>query len=319
MQRTTAAALTLGIVGTVMACGSAGRFSSVLPRNLGALFTVPRRVPHRITRPFRSDSRLAVLWIGHATTLIQIDDRVVLTDPVFTSAVGQLSPRLVEPGIAPENVPPTDAVLISHMHFDHLSPGSLAVLAPVIRRLFVPEGGTVYIPPYDFPVTALRRWERWEDRGLSVTAVPVQHVGWRYGADQAWMTRSFTGYVVQYHGLTVYYGGDTGYVRDYFTETARRFPHIDLAVLPIGPIHPRDLMRHNHMDPGEALQAFLDLGADIMVPIHFDTFINSTDTLGECPAVLREAITRRGVLPSRVAILDVGEQRVVIPRALPGS
>src|SRR5205814_6076532 len=110
-----------------------------------------------------------------------------------------------------------------------------------------------------------------------ITSVPVDHVGFRYGADAAWMTTSFTGYVIDYHGIRVYFSGDTAYDQKVFVETGVRYPGIDLALLPIGPIEPRELMRRFHTDPREALQAFFDLRAKRMMPIHYGTFVNSSD------------------------------------------
>lgn len=298
----------------LLGCGRARGITTIMTQNMAAMFGRMRRLPHRITQPVRPEARIAVLWVGHATALVQLDDRFVLTDPVFTDAVGQISPRLVEPGIAPEHLPHIDAVLISHMHFDHLSPGSLAMIEDRVGRLFVPRGGMVYVPPADYPATELGRWERWSDGALEVTAVPVRHNGWRYGADAAWMTESFTGYVVRYHGLSVYFGGDTGYVGETFRETARRFPSMDLALLPIAPIHPREMMARNHMDPPEALRAFTDLGARWMVPIHFDTFVNSRDAPGEVVATLERSVIEQHIDPARVIRLEIGEQRVLAPR-----
>src|SRR6185312_11471672 len=101
------------------------------------------------------------------------------------------------------------------------------------------------------------------------------------------------GYVIEYHGMTVYFGGDTAYVAANFWRTAQKFPSIDLALMPIAPIHPRDFMKHSHVDPAEAVQAFLDLKAKRMVPIHFDTFINSTDEVGDATRVLGEVMRER--------------------------
>jgi L-ascorbate metabolism protein UlaG (beta-lactamase superfamily) len=273
------------------------------------------RVPNRVTEPRRPEARLAALWVGHATVLVQLEDRFLLTDPVFTTAVGQFSQRLVEPGIAVQDVPRVDAVVISHMHFDHLSQGSLGLLEDRLRVVYVPRGAMVYVPPGPFDARELGRWASHTVDGLRVTAVPVEHVGWRYGADAAWMTESFTGYVVEHRGVTVYFGGDTAYAPELFQETARRFPHIDLALLPIGPIHPRAVMARRHLDPEEALRAFELLGARWMVPIHFDTFVNSQDAPGEARRVLLEAMARRGVGDDRVAVLPLGGQRVFLTRA----
>jgi N-acyl-phosphatidylethanolamine-hydrolysing phospholipase D len=289
---------------------------AVFARNAAALVSPVRRLPARITRPARADARLAVLWVGHATVLVQLDDRFVLTDPVFTSAVGQVSPRLVEPGIDPAHLPRLDAVIVSHTHFDHLSQGSIELVAPRAAQLLVPSGALAYVPDVGVPATELPTWTYWERDGLRVTAVPVEHGGWRYGADAAWMGAGATAYVVEYHGLTVYFGGDSAYAPRAFRATAERFPRIDLALLPIAPIEPRAFLGRFHMDPPEALAAFRDLRARRMVPIHFDTFVNSSDRVGDAPDALRRAMIARGVGFDEVALLAIGEQRVIVP--LPG-
>ena len=128
------------------------------------------------------------------------------------------------------------------------------------------------------------------------------------------MTTSFTGYVIEYHGLSVYFGGDTAYQRDHFESTRQRFPSLDLALIPIAPMEPRAFMKDKHVDPIEAVQAFFDLGALRMMPIHFDTFVQSTDPKGAAPRVLRRVMAERGLSEDRAAILEVGEQRVLIRR-----
>jgi L-ascorbate metabolism protein UlaG (beta-lactamase superfamily) len=147
-----------------------------------------------------------------------------------------------------------------------------------------------------------------------VTAVPVQHIGGRYALDAAFETRAFTGYVFEYHGLSVYFGGDTGYLPSAFKATQARFPNLSLALLPICPDAPRDFMQYTHLSPNQALDAFTLLGARQMIPIHFDTFINSDDVLGACPNELRERMHARGLNDEQVSILAVGEQRVLIAK-----
>jgi L-ascorbate metabolism protein UlaG (beta-lactamase superfamily) len=144
--------------------------------------------------------------------------------------------------------------------------------------------------------------------------VPVQHSGFRYGIDRAWMDTSFTGYVIEYHGLTVYFGGDTAYNHDFVAATAARFPSIDLALLPIAPIHPRAHMQDRHVDPEEATRIFVELGARFFVPIHFGTFINSEDALGEPLAALSIAATAHRLAPGRLHVLKQGEQQVLVAR-----
>lgn len=289
------------------------RVATFMPRFLARTielgFTDIRPVEHKIQDPVRPEAELAVLWVGHATVLVQIADRFVLTDPVFTDTVGQVSKRLVEPGIDAEALPPLDMVLVSHMHFDHLSLGSLERIEPKVRDLIVPQRGLVYVPGFSFRTWELATWESWERDGLRVTAVPVRHNGFRYGLDGEWMTTSYTGYVVEYAGRTVYFGGDTAMTQG-FRATAERFPSIDLAILPIAPIHPREFMCRSHIDPSEAIRAFLELRARRLLPMHYDTFINSFDEFGEAPRELERAATASGVR-DRLVLLSIGEQRVL--------
>jgi len=302
--------LALPLLVALAGCGFAGR---VIGRNITASHE-PRRIEHKIRDPRRADARLAVLWIGHATILLQMDDAFILTDPVFTNSVGELSPRLVEPGLDPRDLPPLAAVVISHMHFDHLSYDSLDMIEHKTKIVLLPPGARASVPRYAFESRELDRWESYDADGVRVTAVPVRHVGGRWGIDQTWRTRAFTGYVFEYHGLSVYFGGDTAFDEADFEATRTRFPNLALALLPICPTEPRDFMRHTHMDTLEALDAFSILGAARMVPIHFDTFINSDDKPGDCPRLLREHMRERGLGDDRVTILSIGEQRVLVPK-----
>lgn len=285
--------------------------SRVIGRVL-ALPRYPQKLEHRVTHPGRSDARLAVLWIGHSTVLIQMDDRFILTDPVFTDYVGGLSPRLVEPGIEPTWLPNLSIVAVSHLHYDHLSYDSLEMIESKTNVLVLPLGALQSLPRFRFASQELAPWHSYEADGLRVTAVPVRHVGGRWWLDKAFVKRTYTGYVFEYHGLTVYFGGDT--VRDAPTlrATARRFKSIDLALLPICPSEPQDRMRRAHMDSAQALDAFQTLRARFLVPLHFDTFINGDDRPGECSLKLRSEMSAREVYEDRVQILAIGEQRVLL-------
>ena len=305
---TAAAALVLGAIGVSSIAGCA--LASIAARAPAPLFHSPREVK-KLTNAVDKDARLAVLWIGHATALIQIDDKLILTDPVFTSSVGQLSKRLVEPGFDAANLPKLDAVLISHLHFDHLSLGSLSEIEPKVRMLLMPPTGTMYLTDFSFPVLELKRWQAYEKDGLRITATPVEHVGFRYGADE-WMNEGFTAYVIEYHGLKVYFGGDSAYHQELFVETGERFPGIDVALVPIAPIEPHEFMRRTHMDPHEAVQAFFDLGAKRMVPMHYDTFVNSTDEPGDALRELGKAEKEWDFGSRQVNVIAIGERKVFV-------
>jgi N-acyl-phosphatidylethanolamine-hydrolysing phospholipase D len=286
-----------------------------MKRNIVALARSPETVPNRLHTARRPDVRLSALWVGHATVLLQIDDVFILTDPVFTQTVGAgFSRRLVEPGFSASDLPPVDVTVISHMHSDHLSYGTLDLIAPKVRQLLLPEHAFSYIPDYRFPMSEVVQWNRFSSGELSVTAVPVKHPGFRYGADVAWADRSATGWVFELHGITVYFGGDTAYDRDAFAATAARFPHIDLAILPIAPIEPPSFARATHLDGREALQAFLDLRAEHMLAVHYDTFAHGTDPIGYASAFLRRAMERAGIGEDRVHIVPIGGQFTLFPQ-----
>ena len=297
-----------------LSCSAIRATTNTIEESISSLFKSPRKLQDKITDPYRPDARLSVLWVGHATALIQIEDKMILTDPVFTTTVGQFSKRYVEPGIDPQDLPELDAVLISHMHIEHLSPASLDMFESKIKSLLIPAGGLVYIPNYDFEINELQRWQTWEKDGLIITAVPTSHNGWRYGLDDAWMKTSYTGYVIEYKSIKVYFGGDTGYNNTFFKETGKRFPEIDLALLPIAPIHPREYSWKRHADPKSAIRISRELGAKRLMPIHYDTFPESIDTLGEATATLKAEMDKENLTSDQVAILSIGEQRIFIYR-----
>lgn len=152
------------------------RFISRTFQNLGSPI---EPVTKRVTNPLRPNVGLSVLWVGHATFLIQIHDKVFLTDPAFTNTIGLLARRSIEPGLDPASITRLDYTLISHIHLDHFSYGSLDLL-PKGGRLFIPFGGAAYAPEFGFTETReMKPWEIFEEDGVRITAVPVQHFGGR--------------------------------------------------------------------------------------------------------------------------------------------
>lgn len=266
---------------------------------------------NKLKNPIVKDAKLSVVMIGHATVLIQLYDKIILTDPLLTEKIAMIQKRFVEPGVEIDDIPKVDATLISHNHMDHLSLPTLGMLENKITRMFVPEEGLTYIPNFDFPTYEIKAWQTWNRDGLKITAIPVQHRGGRYGLDENWMKVSCTGYMIQYKDVTVFFGGDTGYNDTLFKNVNKHFPKIDLALLPIAPISPREFMKRAHIDPIEGVMAFEDLKADRMMPIHFDTFPNSTnDSITEAPNKL-SAITKQKYSEDKLRIIKPGERWVI--------
>lgn len=279
-------------------------------RIVGRSIAPTELVPNKVADPIRKDVRLSVLWIGHASTLIQIHDKVFLTDPIFTKTVGMLAKRSVEPGINPASISRVDFTLISHTHMDHFSYGTLTTI-PRQGRLFVPPNALEYVPELGFAETLEMQWWKTVERDrVKITSVPVQHFSGRYGFDSPWMYNTgYNGYIIEYAGVTVFFGGDLGYNSTLYKDIGVKFK-IDLALLPIAPVEPRDFMKRIHTDPAEALQVFEDVGAQWMIPIHHSTMYQGLEPrLSFAKEELDSIVTARG-MGDRVFILRFGEQKV---------
>lgn len=278
-----------------------------------------------VREPSAAAAGLRVVRAGHATVWLDVAGFRVLTDPLFVGWLWMF-PRADALGLDPDHLPPVDAAVVSHSHMDHFDPWSIDHIPGPVPVLFpqavptAPLDGAFYRrmvrrqPTYVYPwwrsVTVRNR----EGKVARITCVPAKHWGGRLGFDGLW-SDTYGGWILESGGYTVYFAGDTGWDEAMFREIARRFPHIDLALLPIGPVLSRGdgRMRASHIDPPQALNAFRLLGARRMIPIHYGAFYQSP--FG--PDVPLEWL--RELLPSepaadRVAILAPGE-----PWVYPGT
>ncbi|GIL30469.1 MBL fold metallo-hydrolase [Actinocatenispora comari] len=266
------------------------------------------RIPIRRTglAPLRAGTT-TVTWVGHATYVLDVGGLRVLTDPVWSRRIPGVRPRFVPPGVALTDVTPVDAVVISHNHYDHLD-------APTIRRLprdtavFVPAGLGDWFRRRGFRrVTELDWWESARLHDVRFDFVPAQHWSRRGPADTC---RSLWGgwLLGTADGPRIHFAGDTGYGA-FFAEIARRYPRIDLALLPIGAYHPRWFLRTVHLDPAAAVRAFLDLGADRMATMHWGTFAMTKEPVLEPWELVHAAWSAAGLPRERLWDLAIGETR----------
>ena len=235
---------------------------------------------------------LRVTFVNHATVLIQFDGVNVLTDPIWsdrTSPVSFAGPRRRQaPGIRLEDLPPLDAVLISHNHYDHMD-------TPTLRRLsksgapplYVGLGNDRFLELESIgPAIPLDWWEsRALPNGMRIWSVPAQHFSSRGTMDRD--ANLWCGFVLESaSGEAVYFAGDTG-EGPHFEMIAERFPRIRLAILPIGAYLPRWFMAPVHIGPEEAIRAHRTLGADRAMVMHFGTFPLADDGFEEAPQFLQ--------------------------------
>jgi L-ascorbate metabolism protein UlaG (beta-lactamase superfamily) len=177
--------------------------------------------------------------------------------------------------------------------------------------MLLPPGGADYTPEFGFSdYREIYGWTTFEADGVRITGVPVRHFNGRYGFDATWLEyNTSTAYMIEYQGKTVFFAGDTGYDPVIFRDLRKKFT-IDVALIPIAPVEPRDFMKRVHADPNEALQIFEDSGAKFMIPIHHRTFMQGLDSsLMYAQDQLKQLAAERH-LEEYVKVLGVGEQAI---------
>ena len=218
---------------------------------------------------------LRVTLVNHSTVLLQQPGWNILTDPIWSerpSPLGWIGPRRRrKPGVSWENLPPIDAVLISHNHYDHLD-------LPTLRRL-AERGDSTFIVPAG--VARLLRSENigpaheldWGETlslpGLTIHSVPALHFSARGIYDRN--LTLWCGYVMECRQRLTYFAGDTAF-GNHFAQIREKFGSPHLALLPIGAYEPRWFMSPVHMGPDEAVRAHAILGARTSIAIHHGTF-----------------------------------------------
>ena len=247
-------------------------------------------------------TRTSYTWIGHSTFLIQMNGLNILTDPVWAKRMG-FDKRSTEPGIALEDLPEMDVVVISHGHYDHLD-------FPTLKRLkgnphyFVPAGLKRLFTRKGYrQVTEMNWWDSVDHKGVTIHFVPAQH--WTRRSLTDMNTSHWGGFVFQIAEKTYYFVGDTGYFSG-FNQIAERFA-IDTVFMPIGAYEPEWFMAPAHISPEDSVKAFLELGAKQFVPMHYGAYRLADDTGPEALERLLHAWEQQHLPQEQLKVLLIGE------------
>lgn len=278
-----------------------------------------------LIKGYKANAQPLVTWIGHATLLVQAGGLNVLTDPVFSERASPLQimgpKRAQPPGVAMDDLPPIDVVVVSHNHYDHLDRSSVLLLAERGggKTLFlVPLGLKPWMEKQGITnVVELDWWQHHDVNGVEFHLTPVQHWSARGLGDRS--ETLWGGWAVLSTDLHWYFGGDTAYSKDFIDTRAHFAPRqtaalgggFDLALLPIGAYAPRWFMKEQHANPEEAVQIHLDLGAKRSIGMHWGTFSLTDEPLDQPPMDLIEARAKHQMDEATFSVLKIGETRRV--------
>lgn len=260
------------------------------------------------------DAAAVVTFIGHATFLIQTRAGNLITDPMYSMRAGPfniMGPRRTRrPAVLFEDLPAISTILLSHNHYDHCDLRTLRMLAKRFDPLVVtPIGNARLVRSAGIRrVEELDWWNASTTSAHQVSLVPAQHFSARTPWDRN--RALWGGFVIATGTRRIYFAGDSGYGA-FFSDIGKRFARIDLALLPIGAYEPRWFMKPIHMNPAEAVQAHIDVGAVQSVAMHFGTFQLTPEPIDEPVRALGEASAERGLSPNAFRAIGFGESFVL--------
>ena len=269
----------------------------------------PKFLENKVFAPPSGETSLT--WIGHSSFLLRLPGLTLLTDPVFSDRCSPLSfagpKRVRKPGIALQDLPKIDLILLSHNHYDHMDLDSLRLLRrhfPEVRIVTM-LGNAKYLAKKGLPGAIELDW--WQETTLldaHITATPARHFAARTLWDR--YETLWGGFFLTHKGRKIYFAGDSGYTK-YFAEIGQKLGAPDLAMIPIGAYEPRDFMGPMHINPAEAVQALQDLNAARAVGMHFGTFQLTAEPIDAPLDDLATVLRAANIPPERFFTLEAGE------------
>jgi len=271
--------------------------------------------PYADTPPARVEGAAwRISYVGHASMLIQTAGKNILIDPVWSERCSPFTfagpKRCNAPGIAFHKLPPIDAVLVSHCHYDHLDAVTLSRLAAAHNpRVITPLGNDTIMREHDPAIRA--EAHDWGDtvslgNGVEITLAPMRHWSARHYLDRN--KALWSAFVISTPGGKIYHVGDSGFGDGHHFRAARaKYGPFRLAILPIGAYEPRWFMRDQHMNPEESVRALQECGADFALAHHHSTFQLTNEMIDAPLTALKDACRAAELPDDKFRVLRPGQ------------
>ena len=251
----------------------------------------------------------SVTWLGHASFIVRIAGKTILTDPFIGKTAGPLGigpKRFVDSPLTVEELPQVDVIVVSHDHYDHLDAHAIRnyrfkkttqVVVPLGLGRFFRKRGYPHVVEHDW-------WDSWSSDGLTVTTLPAVHFSGRGLFDRN--KTLWASFALKSADESIWFSGDTA-AGEIFREIGESEGPFDLALVAIGAYEPRSIMRSIHASPEEAIQIARDIGAKQAVGMHWGTIRLTPEAAFEPPVRFKQAADQQGYGADNAITLKIGE------------
>lgn len=274
---------------------------------------------------------MVATWVGHATVLVQTQGLNILTDPVWSDTAGPFGfgpRRVTRPGIAFDDLPKIDVIVVSHNHYDHMDLATLKRLWARDRPLIVTSlGNDAILRGAGVDAKALDWGDRLKVQSACAASGGCPTIDVAVTRNHHWGSRWFTdrnralwsSFVVTLPGGNLFFAGDTGLGDGRWPAEARALGPVRLAIIPIGAFRfsPGEMGTGSHIGPVDAVRVYEGLGATTALPIHWGTFRLSYEAFDTPPRMLDALMRCSGHDAARFRGHAIGRAFAVPPLSTP--